>query len=106
MKYQSYGAFYSTGSTPDNLLPEDQIWFYALQSHRRMIEDYPNMDNIDIHLHRLIQLGLWDSPSEKLGWQLQHIRRYAAVLGDRLSLKIRGIEIKVRIFRLCHRHNH
>src|ERR1700761_5986554 len=98
MKYQSYGAFYSTGSTPDNLLPEDQIWFYALQSHRRFIEDYPDMDNIDIHLHHLIQLGLWGSSSDRLGWQMQHVHCYAAVLGDRLASKFRGLEAKVRIF--------
>src|ERR1700761_4492221 len=76
--------------------PEDQVWFYALQSHKRLINDYPTMDNIDIHLLRLIEISLWDAPNNQLGWQLQHVRRYAAVLGDRLSSKLRGLESKVR----------
>src|ERR1700757_2514970 len=96
IKYQAYGAFYSAGTTPDNMSPEDQVWFYALQSHKRLIDDYPTTDNIDIHLLRLIEIGLWDAPNNQLGWQLQHVRRYAAVLGDRLSSKLRGLESKVR----------
>ena len=80
--------------------PEDQTWFYALQSHRRLIDHYLIQEDWDIHVQRLLKIGLWDSSSEKMGWQAQHSRRYAAVLGERLFGRQLVTEAKVRTPRL------
>src|ERR1700761_3066544 len=80
--------------------PEDQTWFYALQSHRRLIDHYLIQEECDINVQRLLEIGLWDSSSEKMGWQAQHSRCYAAVLGECLFGCQLVTEAKVRTLQL------